>query len=165
MDEWSSPKMYDPPSIYPLKPALSCLFWSTQIVHIPIGKSSDNTEGYCSFRFSLSSIQGDPNGSYDCVQQDTTRYVWRCWFGCLIYVVVSLNLNGNHIQSRNVLEGTVLFFWNQYPTVVRKRLSPTTLAVRVIIKKYTFYESWINELSDKHKIQIRYVAIATQRKQ
>ena len=40
-----------------------------------------------------------------------------------------------HFLNQNVLAGAILFFWNQYANIVRTKLSPTALTVRVIIKK------------------------------
>ena len=41
-----------------------------QTIQIP-----DFSNDLRSFQFSLSAVQGDPNGSFDCVRQQDTKYV------------------------------------------------------------------------------------------
>lgn len=48
------------------------IFVYLQSIQIPTRKGENNTR---TFQFTLSSIQGDPNGSFDCLEQTYSRFV------------------------------------------------------------------------------------------
>ena len=52
---------------------ICCDIFYFQVIKIPIKKSSDNTEGYRTFLFGCSTIQGDPKGSFDCIKQQVSH--------------------------------------------------------------------------------------------